>query len=94
VFDPDPLMKIEDYHFLLNAYFSGAKMANRPGIDTYYRFHVDSSRVLRFDLAELLRRQYYNLSKLAMIHQLSLFHYYALLLGVTLRVARRKLRGR
>jgi glycosyltransferase involved in cell wall biosynthesis len=94
VFDPDPLMKIEDYHFLLTAYFSGASMRNRPGIDTYYRFHVDSSRVQRFDLSELLRRQFYNLSKLAMIHQLGLFHYYLLVVGVTLRIARRKLRGR
>lgn len=91
VFDPDPLMKIEDYHFLLDAYFGGARITNRPGIDTYYRHHLSSSRVRRDDLRELLRRQYYNLSKLAVRHDLGLTHYYLLMLGVTLRIGRQAL---
>lgn len=91
IFDPDPVMKLEDYHFLLDAYFGGAQISNRPGIDTYYRLHVSGSRLRYDDLRELLRRQYYNLSKLAALHELGLTHYYLLMLGVTLRIGRQAL---
>ena len=87
VFDPDPLMRIEDYHFLLNAYFGGARLRNRPGIDAFYRYHV-VSRVQRRDLGESLRRQYYNLAKLALRHKLSLPRFYVLSGAVTLRLLR------
>lgn len=93
VFDPDPLMRIEDYHFLLNAYYADARMANRPGIDTYYRYHT-VSRVQRRDLAESLRRQYYNLSKLAMRHAISVPRFYVLSVAVTLRLLRSWMRQR
>jgi glycosyltransferase involved in cell wall biosynthesis len=93
VFDPDPLMRIEDYHFLLNAYFSGARLRNRPGIDTYYRYHA-VSRVQRRDLGEALRRQYYNLSKLALLHRLSAPRVYMLSGAVTLRLLRSWVRQR
>jgi glycosyltransferase involved in cell wall biosynthesis len=93
VFDPDPLMRIEDYHFLLNAYFSGARLRNRPGIDTYYRYHA-VSRVQRRDLGESLRRQYYNLSKLALQHRLSVPRVYVLGGAVTLRLLRSWVRQR
>jgi hypothetical protein len=93
VFDPDPLMRIEDYHFLLNAYFTGARLRNRPGLDTYYRYHA-VSRVQRRDLGESLRRQYYNLSKLALLHRLSVPRLYALSGVVTLRLLRSWVRQR
>jgi glycosyltransferase involved in cell wall biosynthesis len=93
VFDPDPLMRIEDYHFLLNAYFSGARLRNRPGIDTYYRYHA-VSRVQRRDLGESLRRQYYNLSKLALRQRLSVPRVYMLGGAVTLRLLRSWVRQR
>lgn len=93
VFDPDPLMRIEDYHFLLNAYFGAGRAANRPGIDTWYRYHA-VSRVGRRDLGESLRRQYYNLSKLAMRGALSVPRYYVLSAAVTLRVLRSWMRQR
>jgi glycosyltransferase involved in cell wall biosynthesis len=93
VFDPDPLMRIEDYHFLLNAYFSGARLRNRPGIDTYYRYHA-VSRVQRRDLGESLRRQYYNLSKLALRQRLSVPRVYLLSGAVTLRLLRSWVRQR
>ena len=54
VFDPDPLMRIEDYHFLLNAYFGGARLRNRPGIDAFYRYHVVSRYPSTFKIFMLI----------------------------------------
>lgn len=88
VFDTDPLMKFEDYHFLLRAYFGGARIANRPGIDTYYRFHSDTSRMQWSDLDASLRRQYYNIAKLGMLYDLPLRRYYWMMFGYTLRIWR------
>jgi glycosyltransferase involved in cell wall biosynthesis len=93
VFDPDPLMRIEDYHFLLDAYLSGARLLNRPGLDTWYRYHA-VSRVRRDSLGEALRRQYYNLAKLGMKHDLSVPRLYLLGGAVTLRLLRSHVRNR
>jgi glycosyltransferase involved in cell wall biosynthesis len=65
-FDTDPLLVgIEDYHFLLHAYLGRAKIACRPGIDSYYRMDSALSISKRDDFGLVVRRLVYNLSKIA-----------------------------
>src|SRR6266404_464434 len=66
VFDTDPLLVgIEDYHFLLHAYFGQARIDCRPGIDSYYRMDPASSISRRDDFGLVMRRLIYNLAKIA-----------------------------
>jgi len=94
VFDPDPLLKFEDYHFLLRAYFGGASIVAREGIDTYYRFRPEGSRVSWADLGESLRRQFYNIAKLGVLHRLTPARCGWMMLGHTGRIGRQAIRRR
>jgi teichuronic acid biosynthesis glycosyltransferase TuaG len=72
-FDTDPLLvAIEDYHFLLSAYFRGLRIACRPGIDVYYRMDTPSSISRRHDFDLVIRRLVYNLSKVAVKYSVAL----------------------
>ncbi len=64
-FDEDPRLRgIEDYHFILETYFSGLRMARRPGTDVLYRSHSPTSIYPRGNLPLLLRRHVWNLRKI------------------------------
>jgi teichuronic acid biosynthesis glycosyltransferase TuaG len=67
VFDPDPLLGIEDYHFLLNAYLAGRTICSRPGIDAYHRRYNVCSYYDPDNFPKVFRRHIYNIAKLGAI---------------------------
>jgi glycosyltransferase involved in cell wall biosynthesis len=71
VFDPDPLLGVEDYHFLLNAHHDGKIIASRPYVDAYHRTNSITSYYDTEDFGKVFRRHIYNVVKLGMTWSLS-----------------------
>jgi teichuronic acid biosynthesis glycosyltransferase TuaG len=64
-FDEDPgLHAIEDYHFVLEAYFRNVRMARRGGSDVLYRKNSATSIYPRRNLPLLLHRHASNLRRI------------------------------
>jgi glycosyltransferase involved in cell wall biosynthesis len=65
VFDPDPLLGIEDYNFLLKAHKEGRTITSRSHVDAYHRIDNIVSYYDPDDFGKVFRRHIYNVAKLA-----------------------------
>ena len=92
-FDPDPVLH-EDYHLFLNAYLRGARIVCRPGVDSYYRTNVPSSRFGQDDFAGRLRRHIYTLTKIACEHSFGPFKFLSTLAMCVCMLCLKRLAGR
>jgi teichuronic acid biosynthesis glycosyltransferase TuaG len=84
------LVAIEDYHFLLDAYFLGKRIEGRPTIDAYYRQNSLTS-IYAGDFDSLMRRVYYSATKLAIKHRLGINKLSRMLLGTYLLMMCKKI---
>ncbi|MGO8791566.1 MAG: glycosyltransferase family 2 protein [Terriglobia bacterium] len=91
-FDPDPVLH-EDYHLFLTAYLRGARIVCRPGIDSYYRMNVSSSRFWRDDFGGSMRRHVYTLTKIACENSIALPKFLSALVMCVSMLYVKRLRG-
>jgi teichuronic acid biosynthesis glycosyltransferase TuaG len=76
LFDEDPRLRgIEDYHFVLEAYFRKLRMARRSGTDVLYRKSSPTSIYPRGNLPLLLYRHAWNLHRIHVKYRLPTAEY-------------------